>query len=333
MKFNVWKKRSSSKFSCLTDLLINREWGTSVRWKSLEMIPLFGSCFSKPLFAPPAEAIRLTKVTDYGKMVLENKSGLPVIVPLHLGYFQNAAQNHAMCVSSLLKPGESCEFKDACCIQEAQGGYIDEADDRFIILPHPLREKAMALAGIESYSKLWEDIAAFNKSLNLKARGHLDELKRAYQPELLRTTYYLEPHPGQTGAIFLNNDHIIGIELAPDPAFWNDLHTPLVMYCYAPLRLINEKQTGHENCELTLDTDIKSLEDLESFWSSLMVRRRERINKITGSLKNMNVTEKNIEQTSGKDTLMTIRTQGFAGQMVFHNNKPAYASVFRTVSQ
>ncbi|KHD03922.2 hypothetical protein PN36_05950 [Candidatus Thiomargarita nelsonii] len=77
-------------------------------------------------FAPPEKSLRRTRVTNYGEMILENKGTLPTIVPLHLGYFQNAAQNHAMCVSALLAAGKSKQFKDACCIQAAQGGYIFE---------------------------------------------------------------------------------------------------------------------------------------------------------------------------------------------------------------
>ncbi|WP_141698917.1 hypothetical protein [Candidatus Marithrix sp. Canyon 246] len=63
-------------------------------------------------------------------------------------------------------------------------------DERFIILPQPLRAKALALRGEENYSKLWGDITNFNKQVGLKERGHLDELKRAYQPELLQTVYH-----------------------------------------------------------------------------------------------------------------------------------------------
>jgi len=172
------------------DLLLERECGTAVRWEHLEMIPLFKGPGIPGQFAPPENALRLAKVTDYGEMVLENRHKLPTIVPLHLGYFQNAAQNHAMCVSAILEPKESREFKDACCIQEAQGGYIHGADERFIILPQPLRDKALALRGVKDYAKLWDDISRFNHQLGLKQRGHLDELKRAYQPALLETVYH-----------------------------------------------------------------------------------------------------------------------------------------------
>jgi hypothetical protein len=332
MKLNVWKSFNKSKkgATSLANLLQARECGTATRWGHLEMIPLFGSACPAGTYAPPEKSLSLTKVTNYGEMTLKNHSKLPTIVPLHLGYFQNAAQNHAMCVSALLNPGESKKFKDACCIQEAQGGYIQEADERFIILPQPLRDKALALRGKENYSKLWKDITTFNNRLKLKQRGHLDELKRAYQPELLRTVYYLEPYPNQTGALFLCNNTVMGIELAPDTAFWQDLHKPLVMYCYAPLRLINEVNdvTTWTGKSLPIE-NLTSLDDLQSRWEQLTRHRQERVNEVMKNLQAEPIANISLEQQQGKNLLLTTKTKDFVGQIVWQDDKPAYVSLSR----
>lgn len=334
MKLNIWKslkKQNTGMPSSLGDLLEKRECGRAVRWGHLEMIPLFGSSSVAGSFAAPEGAIRLTKVTHYGQMILENQAKLPTIVPLHLGYFQNAAQNHAMCVSALLNPGESREFKDACCIQAAEGGYIQEADERFIILPQPLRDKALALRGEENYSKLWGDISSFNKTLGLKNRGHLDELKRAYQPELLRTVYHLEAYPEQTGAVFLCNNTVVGIELAPDASFWNDLHRPLVMYCYAPLRLINDVAGIEAWAGETLAVgEPKGINDIESAWTELVARRQKRINGLMNQLKALPIKNLKIDQEQGKNQLLSIDVGNFVGQIVLQDNKAAYVSLSRT---
>ncbi len=338
MKLNIWKsaKKNAQKNktpTSLADLLQGRESGLAVRWGHLEMIPLFGSACTAGTFAPPESSLRLTKVTNYGEMELENKSKQASIVPLHLGYFQNAAQNHAMCVSALLDAGQSKLFKDACCIQEAQGGYIEEADERFIILPQPLRDKALALRGEKNYSKLWGDISTFNHDLGLKKRGHLDELKRAYQPELLRTVYHLEPYPEQTGAIFLCNNTVVGVELAPDIAFWNELHTPLVMYCYAPLRLISDVAGAKAWAGESLAIDkLSSLKDLESRWTKLVAHRQERINGLMEKLQALPILRTQIEQQQGQNQLSTIEIEDFVGQMVLQENKPAYVSLSRKTS-
>lgn len=333
MKLNIWKsfskKNRNTTPTSLADLLQNRECGSAVRWGHLEMIPLFGSACAKGAFAPPEGSLRLSKVTHYGKMILENKAKLPTIVPLHLGYFQNAAQNHAMCVSALLDAGESKEFNDACCIQAAQGGYIHEADERFIILPQPLRDKALALRGKENYSKLWGDISIFNKRLGLKQRGHLDELKRAYQPELLQTVYHLEPYPEQTGALFLCNNTLVGMELAPDATFWKDLHTPLVMYCYAPLRLMNDLNgiQSWRGDSLTID-NLTDLNDLQSRWTELMTHRQERINDLMEKLQSSPILNVQTEQTQRQNQLLTLKTKDLVGQVIWQNKKPAYVSLF-----
>ncbi len=332
MKLNIWKsleKNHTTMPTSIGDLLKERQCGTAVRWGHLEMIPLFGSS-SSGSFAAPEGAIRLTKVTHYGQMILENQAKLPTIVPLHLGYFQKAAQNHAMCVSALLAAGESREFKDACCIQAAEGGYIQEADERFIILPQPLRDKALALRGEENYSKLWGDISNFNKSVGLKNRGHLDELKRAYQPELLRTLYHLEASPEQTGAVFLCNNIIVGIELAPDASFWNDLHRPLVMYCYAPLRLINDvlgiKASTGETLAIEKPTGIN---DIESSWIELVARRQERISGLLNQLRGLPIKSTKVDQELGNNQLLTPEIDNFVGQIVLQDNKAAYVSLSR----
>lgn len=263
-------------------------------------------------------------------MVLENQSQLPTIVPLHLGYFQNAAQNHAMCVSALIEAGKSKEFKDACCIQASQGGYIHEADERFIILPQPLRDKAFALRGKQDYSKLWGDISTFNNHLGLKQRGHLDELKRAHQPELLRTVYHLEPYPEQTGALFLCNNTLMGIELAPNIAFWNELHTPLVMYCYAPLRLLNDVIGIQPWVGESLPIEnLSGLDDLQSRWTKLGARRQKRINELTDKLQALPILSKQLEQQQDKNQLHSLETDDFVGQMVLQKNKLAYVSLSR----
>jgi hypothetical protein len=331
MKLNIWKSFNDKNASVSNTLnLQGLKWGSAVRRGYLEMIPLFGNLCPTRTFAPPATALRLTEVTNYGQMILENQSKLPTIVPLHLGYFQNAAQNHAMCVSAILDAGESREFKDACCIQAAQGGYIAEADERFIVLPQPLRAKALALRGEENYSKLWGDITNFNREVGLKERGHLDELKRAYQPELLQTVYHLEPYPNQTGAIFLSNNTVVGIEIAPDAEFWQELHTPLVMYCYAPLRLIH-KIKGIEPFQAdTLEIDkLKDLEDLSLAWSELEARREERIDKLMQQIQDLTIVKRAVEESKDNNQLVTIEMEDFVGQMVVRDSKVVYVSLSR----
>lgn len=333
MKMNLWKKLTDNdqtliKENQLARLLKDRQVGQPLRYGYLGMIPLFGSECGKGHYALPETALSLDKVTDYGKMILKNSADRPAIVPLNLGYFQLGAQNHAMCISWVISAGEQKEFKDACCIQEAQGGYIKDSDDRFIVLPHSLRKNALELKGKEEYGKLWKSIATFNTQLGLKERGHLDEMKQAFQPELLQTVYHLEPQPNQTGAVFLLNDEVVGIELAPDAAFWAELHTPLVMYCYAPLRLVethaNRPATKGEALNIN---DLTSLEMLKGRYEALQQKRVKTAETILAELGEVNYSSAK-EQENKDNRLYTVKAGAFAGQMVMKGNQVVYASLF-----
>lgn len=334
MKWKIWKRDAAGQSpgtapaATVGELLADRRRGPSVRYGHLEMVPLFDAPTTTVTFAAPMDALRLTQVTHYGKMVLDNSSDRIAIVPLHMGYFQAGAQNHAMCRAGLLGPRQSHEYTDACCIQAAQGGYITESDERFIVLPHPLRARAFALRGKEDYSKLWGDITSFNQSLGLKNRGHLDELKRTHQPDLLRTTYHLEAHPGQTGAVFLHDDTIVGIELAPDPAFYAQLHVPLVMYCYAPLRLLSERRGDPPYSGITPDfTGVRNVADLRGAMERVQCLRAERLADLHAHLQRMPLSVHD-EASCGGALLHTVEGGGFRGQAVTTDGKTAYASLF-----
>ncbi len=324
MKLNPWKNKGLA--GGLARLLKGREAGPSVKRAGLEMIPLFGGIHRE--YAPPETALELEQVTDYGRMILKNRSRKWTIVPLHMGYFQFGAQNHAMCRSYILKPGERKEFKDAACIQAAQGGYIKEADRRFIVLPQPLRGRALALKGVKEYGKLWKDIERFNQSLGLKHRGHLDELKQARQPELLRTVYFLETQPEQTGAVFLNRGRVVGLELAPGPGFWKELHLPLVMYCYAPLRLHGEPVESPAGDERRSGTfaGARTPDEVETLLREMREARMEMTRSLLRGLGEVSMKAKR-EQSAGEHELFTIDAGEFRGQAVLREGEPAYVSL------
>ena len=350
MKLNLWKKikgkqtseapvdraRERSDLSASGLFPAGVTVGDSRLRGALEMIPLFGARGNN--YSPPESALTLTQVNDYGKMVLKNTSKHTTIVPLHMGYFQKGAQNHAMCRADVLKGGQKKEYKDACCIQAAQGGYIKDADRRFIVLPADLRERAFALRGVESYDKLWGDISRFNKGLGLKNRGHLDEIKQAHQPELLRTLYYLERHPGQTGAVFLLKGKVVGVELCPDEEYWKEMHIPLIMYCYAPLALRNglagecdentsESEVGNDFPRADF-SEANSLAELKDKFFDLEARRERRIRDLLGELASRPAEVTNSSKVN-EHSLFDLRCGDLLGQGVEKNGERVYLSLFR----
>jgi hypothetical protein len=81
------------------------------------------------------------------------------IVPLHIGYVQDAAQNQALCRSGFIGAGQTVMYEDAACVQESQGGYLKGQEQWFFVLPLPLRARALELRGHRGFGKLWKDIS------------------------------------------------------------------------------------------------------------------------------------------------------------------------------
>jgi len=118
--------------------------GTPQRVDDLTVLPVFGPAY--PGVLSPRDGVKLVRVDGYGTVVLRNpgSDGL-AIVPLHVGYVQDGAQNHALCRSAFLAPGQEVRFEDACCVQETTGGYLTERDQWFFTLPLELRASALEL--------------------------------------------------------------------------------------------------------------------------------------------------------------------------------------------
>lgn len=330
MKLAIWKKKTKQDRpeppKTLGGLLAGRTAGTPLRAGRLEMVPLFDSPERPDTFAPPESALQLARVRTYGHIVLKNESDRPTIAPMHIGHLQKGAQNHATCRAWVLPPHGEEEQKDACCIQAAQGGFISGADERFIVLPLPLRAKAFALRDKESYSKLWDDIGAHNSKLGLKRRGHLDELKQTHQPTLMRVAHRLEGLPQQTGALFYADGVLVGVELAPDAAYFAELLRPLVMYCYAPLTLGAELEGGEGPIEL--DTDgIEDTAHLARRLAALGEARRTRAKERLATLA-MRSVETELGPQPYRYTLVDVDAGGLVGQAVLTTpTGAAYASL------
>ncbi len=321
MKLDIWKKRGRPPL----DLLMGRRPGAPQFAGGLGMVPLMGAPVAGAGLAPPQSALALTNVRTYGTMTLKNRAAAPTIAPLHMGYLQKGAQNHAMCRSWVLGAHGEQTFTDACCIQAAQGGYIKDADQRFVFLPHPLRKKAFALRGQNAYGKLWGDISAFNASVGLKPRGHLDELKQHRQPPLLRAAHQLERVDGQTGALFFRGADLVGIELAPNPAFWAEIHRPLVMYCYGPLKLSARASDEHLGPRLQVD----GLESLDHLWARLQAvdeARRMWAQDACRRLTEIRVPLPASDRPAGH-AISDVTDDLFSGQVILRKDQPVYASL------
>ncbi|MBV6626752.1 MAG: hypothetical protein KI793_28075 [Rivularia sp. (in: Bacteria)] len=199
----------------------------------MTVVPIFGSNVENAnKFAPPLSGLKLTQIRGYGNMEITNHSQGIAIVPLHMGYIQDKAQNHALCRSAFIAQGQKLMFEDACCVQSGQGGYLEEREQWFFILPLFLREEALNLQGQKSYSKLWNAISKLNQRFGLQNRGHLEQILSRKRAFLTQYQSRFELIRGQTGALFILEDKLAGIEIAPNTAYFQEVWMALVCFCY-----------------------------------------------------------------------------------------------------
>ncbi|MBO0782675.1 MAG: hypothetical protein J2P37_28000 [Ktedonobacteraceae bacterium] len=235
-------------------------------WGLLDVIPLFlaneaGNGRSR--FVSPLEHLKLVSVPTYGTLTLQNasKSGA-LIAPMHIGFFQPGAQNHATSRVLLFGPGETLTVKDAFCIQASQGGLLQEAQQRFIVLPLGLRKAALAARGKEGYSRLWRDIDGYNRRYGIARGGHLERFLRPYFHRLMRFRHTLELLPGQVGAAYFVAGNLVGVEVAPNVDYWQDIGPILNIYCYGAAALLAERHQLKAQRHVVDLEGLASLDDL-----------------------------------------------------------------------
>ncbi|MGV9662996.1 ARPP-1 family domain-containing protein [Nocardia niigatensis] len=286
---------------------------------ALTMVPIQGP--ERPGIVPPRSGLELNRVVGYGSVELHNGAPSGVaIVPLHIGYIQEGAQNHALCSAALMGAGETRLFDDACCVQAAQGGYLQGRDQWFFVLPRELRAQALALRGKPGYSKLWSDISAVNGRYGLPARGHLEQILTRKRAVLTQFRSRLELLPGQLGALFFVGEKFAGLEIGPDPRYFKEMWMPLVCFAYGvaawqaePPRPAAEPFAARDLAELRAELE----------------RSRERHADRLRTWMPVDTAMDSVEQERYLDLrLHTLTGAQVAGQVVTEHDRPIYASLF-----
>ncbi|MGC4043914.1 MAG: hypothetical protein QM758_08905 [Armatimonas sp.] len=297
--------------------------GPAQRYGTLTMVPLLGPDALET--APPSVGARLATVHTYGDVSLKNESHLPAIAPLHLGYIQHGAQNHALCRSALIAPGKEVRFTDACCVQAAQGGFLEGKAQWFFLLPRELRGQALEQRGVSGYSKLWNDIAQFNKSYGLHARGHLDELLVKQRGALNIFQSRFERLDSQRGALFFLGEKLVGLEVAPTAAYFADIWPALVCFVYGPEAWRNEL-SGKEPDARAFEAE--SLEELSVALHTERLRQERQLASCLEAARQPRPKTKP-EQRWGALCLSTLTGDSLIGQLVTESGeRVVWASLF-----
>jgi hypothetical protein len=291
----------------------------------LSVLPLFGPDRADR-FAPPLSGLKLEGVRGYGNVELANPAPQGVaILPLHMGYIQDQAQNHALCRSAFLGAGQKRLFDDACCVQQSQGGYLESKEQWFFILPLALREEALRLRGQKSHGKLWPAIASLNTRLGMEQRGHLEQVLCRRRPMLTQYQSRFELLPGQSGALFFLRDRVVGVELAPSAAWFAEVWMPLVCFCYGVAAMQMEERSGPLPPPEPFPA--QSLLELRRQVAALRKDRQQRMLDLLARTPAERFQRREEERYLDL-RLYTIEGKNFAGQHVEQDGEVVYASLF-----
>ncbi len=315
-----------------TGLLAGLIPGQLQTWGQLAMLPLLPAT-DRPGnsdFVSPLEHLKLVRVPTYGSLVLHNTASRGLLIaPMHIGFFQVGAQNHATSRVIVLGEGETLTADDCFCIQASQGGLLKEAQQRFIVLPLNLRHQALTLRGENDFSRLWSPIEDFNRRHGVTRGGHLERFLRPNFPRLVLFRHALETVSEQIGAAYFVAGQLVGIELAPNAACWQDIAPILHIYCYGSAVLLAEQlqaQTTHPPLQLAEITDLAALRQ-----RLLEARQQDQTTHLQAVGERASASwEYSLETETQGLRVVTLSQDIWGGQMVKKDADLVYLSLFRS---
>jgi hypothetical protein len=318
----------------LTGLFAGVVPGTLQSWGTFGTIGLFATQETSSInqFAPPSETVKLVQVPTYGTMILRNTSAKAMLVlPMHVGFFQAGAQNHATSRVLVLAPDEVYQAEDCFCIQQSQGGYLQESQQRFMSLPLSLRVRALALQKENDFSRLWDDIDEYTRRFGVARGGHLERFLRPYFARLVVYRHIAEAQPNQIGAAYYVAGRLAGIEIVPNPQYWQDISPILAIYCYGPsvIQSIMQEWSYPQS-----SFDLGGITNLDELEQRLKTNRQSAINIHQQPLYELAGTswEETIDVEMHGARIVTISSDEWHGQYVRYGEKIVYLSVFRDVN-
>lgn len=232
--------------------------------------------------------------------------------------------------SRVLNAGEVLRVTDCFCVQAAQGGLLQESQQRFLMLPLGLRQQALAKRRSEGYARLWDDIDGYTRHHGVATGGHLERFLRPNFSRLLPLRHALESVPGQIGAAYFIAGRLAGVEVVPNEAAWQGLAPVLAMYCYGPAALLAERR-GYERVNEPLDLEaLTDLNDLAGRLRDVRVREAAGRADIVEELATLFFDQQLDEKRYGL-RVVTLGHGPWAGQVIREDRHIMYASVFRDV--
>jgi len=281
-------------------------------------------------FAPPnVEA----GTRNYGRVHVRNPADRPTIVPTAAGWcVRQAAQDHAIASAALMKAKEIRDIGGAMCVQQNQGGLIRQDAHKFVILPAGMRNVALAMRHQSRYDRLWPVLHSFNRHLGVSGYGgNLVSFLKHYQKELDEFVAEFELVPNQIGAVVLVMDRVVGVEVAPNVAYWSVVWEPLIRVCYGALAIDAARRTpeGYAPAYRTplgiVGTDLNAIAEALNDANAAMSRKVTAA--VDAALAEPLLCNETPDAQLESFQLLTAANQAFSGQIVKSGEAIRYASL------
>lgn len=263
----------------------------------------------------------------YGSVSVQNASDRPTIVPTGAAWVtEEHVQDHAVPSASLLKASESRDLK-GYCVQQGQPGLMTQKAREFTLLPAPLRAPALANRKGGEYSAMWPHISSFRAALGDPGAGNLVDFLKRFEKELDQFVAEFELVPDQIGALVLIGGKVVGIERAPNVAYWRAIWTPLIRVCYGGLALKVGKTNRALPGSRTPLAKATSIDGLRSALADSKRAAEQLVLAVTSAVKSKVLSDQAESEKLGQARVLTVASQEYAGQVVQNGDKPVYASV------
>lgn len=297
----------------------------------MQVIPLITELVDDR-FTAPGQAIVST--TSYGTLVFRNTTPDPLIIPSGAAYVtHHKAQDHALPHAGIVGGKGTKTYHTAACIQQTQGGQMPAEQHQLMILPFPLREKALAGRREHQYQKLWAHISQFNDQMGVPdGRGHLDRYLDKYKQQLEEFVAEFESIPGQVGAIILLNGRVVGVERTPNYHYWQGVWETLIRECYGSLALYYNRLLPSAEVPRTrvpMGGPFTTIEQLFTSLQAAQTSEQAITHQIVGEVLRETMTHE-AEDSTGAFVVETWQSQRFIGQTVRDGLKVVYASLVAT---
>ncbi len=297
----------------------------------MQIIPLTSTLVDDSI-APPN---LLSSTKDYGHLVVENPSDKPTILPFGANFIsEQAAQNHAATKTAIVNAKTKQSILTAACTQQSQGGTINHGKHQMSILPWFIKEAAMLCKDVKSYGKLWPTITEFNQNLGLQNRGHLEDYLKGFEKELNTFIAEFEIIPNQVGAIILINGYVMGIERAPNYAYWSKVWKPLIRESYGSLvlqyrRLMGKKAPAPKTRVPLKSGNIKSIKDIRDALTAAENQEESNARQVVRTFIKDRFSKK-VEEKMGSMVVESVTHKQLTGQIVRDDERILYASLTTT---